>query len=224
MGGQFRALLVREFSLALREGASLGTALGFYLVLVALMPLSLGPDLKLLSRLAPGVLWVGLLLATLLSLPRLFETDRADGSLEVMATAPLPLELFALGKALVHWITVAVPLILITPVLGLMLNLDLALVPILMLTMLLGTPAMSAIGAFGAALTLEARRGGVLVALLVLPLYIPTLIFGVTALAAEATSPDGSAQSALLLLAALSLAMIAVAPFATAAALRANIR
>jgi heme exporter protein B len=224
MGRAFKALVARELRLAIREGATLGTALGFYLVLVALMPLSLGPDLALLGRLAPGVLWVGLLLAALLSLPRLFETDKADGSLEVMAMAPLPLELFVVAKVLVHWLTVALPLVLITPILGLMLNLDFSLLAVLLGTMVLGTPAISAIGAMGAALTLEAKRGGVLVALLVLPLYIPTLIFGVTALSAVAASPDGATRPSLLLLAALSLVAVALSPFATAAALRTNLR
>ncbi|MFM2423517.1 MAG: hypothetical protein RL291_2047 [Pseudomonadota bacterium] len=224
MGGPFRALLVRELRLAVREGASIGTALGFYLVLVALMPLSLGPDLNLLSRLAPGVLWVGLLLAALLSLPRLFEADLADGSLEVMMTGTLPLELLALAKSLVHWLTVALPLVVVAPVLGLMLNIEPGAVPVMLGSMLLGTPAISAIGSFGAALTLAARRGGVLIALLILPLYIPTLIFGVTAISASATSPSGGAQASLLLLAALSLVTVALMPFATAAALRANLK
>lgn len=224
MGGQFRAVLIRELRLAVREGASIGTALGFYLVLVALMPLSLGPDLALLTRLAPGILWVGLLLAALLSLPRMFEADAADGSLEVMTLSAMPLEGLALAKALAHWLTVGLPLVMITPLLGLMLNLDVQVLPILLLTMLVGTPAISAIGGFGAALTLAARRGGVLIALLVLPLYIPTLIFGVTALAATATNAESGARASLLLLGALSLVSMASMPFATAAALRANLK
>lgn len=156
----FWALLKRDLTLAVREGSALGTALGFYLVVVAMLPLGLGPDLKLLSRIAPGVLWIALLLAALLSLPRMFEADHEDGSLEVMATAPLPLELAVAAKALAHWISTGIPLALMAPVLGLMLNLDITLTPALVGTMLAGTPAISFLGSVGAALTLKARRGG----------------------------------------------------------------
>src|SRR5690606_11563051 len=156
----FLALLKRDLRLAVRAGAALGTALGFYLVVVAMLPLGLGPDLKLLARIAPGILWIALLLAALLSLPRLFEADHEDGSLEVMATAPLPLELAVAAKALAHWISTGIPLALAAPVLGLMLNLDITLTPALVATMLAGTPAISFLGSVGAALTLKARRGG----------------------------------------------------------------
>jgi heme exporter protein B len=215
----FAALLKRDLTLAMRDGAALGTALGFYLVVVAMLPLGLGPDLKLLSRIAPGILWIALLLAALLSLPRLFEADHEDGSLEVMATAPLPLELAVAAKALAHWISTGIPLALLAPVLGLMLNLDLALTPALMATMLAGTPAISFLGSIGAALTLKARRGGLLLALLVLPLYVPTLIFGISAIGFASLGQDGFGAS-FLILAAISLASIALAPFASAAALR----
>lgn len=217
--GQFLALLRRDLKLAVREGAALGTALGFYLVVVAMLPLGLGPDLKLLSRIAPGILWIALLLAALLSLPRLFEADHEDGSLEVMATAPLPLELAVAAKALAHWISTGIPLALMAPVLGLMLNLDIALAPVLIGTMLAGTPAISFLGSVGAALTLKARRGGLLLALLVLPLYIPTLIFGISAIGFANTDQDGLGAS-FLILCAISLASIAAAPVAAAAALR----
>ena len=170
----FATLLKRDLRLAVREGGAIGTALGFYLVVVALIPLGLGPDLKLLSRIAPGVLWIALLLSALLSLGRVFETDYEDGSLEVMATGPLPLELVAAAKSIAHWLSTAVPLTLMAPLLGLLLNLELAAYPLLVLTMLVGTPAISFLGAIGAALTLGARRGGLLIALLVLPLYVPT--------------------------------------------------
>jgi heme exporter protein B len=215
----FLALLKRDLSLAMRDGAALGTALGFYLVVVAMLPLGLGPDLKLLTRIAPGILWIALLLAALLSLPRLFEADHEDGSLEVMVTAPLPLELAVTAKSLAHWISTGIPLALLAPVLGLMLNLDLALTPALVATMLAGTPAISFLGSIGAALTLKARRGGLLLALLVLPLYVPTLIFGISAIGFASLGQDGFGAS-FLFLAAISLASIALAPFASAAALR----
>jgi heme exporter protein B len=215
----FLALLKRDLTLAVREGSALGTALGFYLIVVAMLPLGLGPDLKLLSRIAPGILWVALLLAALLSLPRLFEADHEDGSLEVMATAPLPLELAVAAKALAHWISTGIPLALMAPVLGIMLNLDIALTPVLMATMLAGTPAISFLGSIGAALTLKARRGGLLLALLVLPLYVPTLIFGISAIGFASLGQDGYGASLLILL-AISLASIALAPIASAAALR----
>jgi heme exporter protein B len=215
----FLALLRRDLALALREGSALGTALGFYLVVVAMLPLGLGPDLKLLSRIAPGVLWIALLLAALLSLPRLFETDHEDGSLEVMAMAPLPLELAVAAKALAHWISTGVPLALMAPVLGLMLNLEIGVVPALVATMLAGTPAISFLGSLGAALTLKARRGGLLLALLMLPLYIPTLIFGISAIGFVALGQEGFAASFLILL-AISAASLVAAPVAAAAALR----
>lgn len=215
----FLTLLKRDLALAAREGAALGTALGFYLVVVAMLPLGLGPDLKLLSRIAPGVLWIALLLAALLSLPRMLEADHEDGSLEVMVTAPLPLELAIAAKALAHWISTGIPLTLMAPVLGLMLNLDIALTPMLVATMLVGTPAISFLGSIGAALTLKSRRGGLLLALLVLPLYIPTLIFGISAIGFASLGQDGASAS-LLILIAISLASIAAGPFAAAAAVR----
>lgn len=215
----FIALLRRDLRLAMREGAALGTALGFYLVVVAMLPLGLGPDLKLLSRIAPGVLWIALLLSALLSLPRMFEADQEDGSLEVMATASLPLELAVAAKALAHWISTGIPLALMTPVLGLMLNLEFALSPVLVATMLAGTPAVSFLGSIGAALTLRARRGGLLLALLVLPLYVPTLIFGISAIGFASVGQDGFGASFLVLL-AISVASLALAPVAAAAALR----
>ena len=213
----FWTLVRRDLELAIREGSALGTALGFYLVIVALMPLGLGPDLKLLSRIAPGVLWIALLLAALLSLPRMFEADHEDGSLEVLATAPLPLELMAAAKALAHWISTGVPLALLAPVLGLLLNLELGAYPALVATMIVGTPAISFLGAIGAALTLRARRGGLLLALLVLPLYVPTLIFGISAMSATGS---GLEEASFLILCAISLSSLVLGPIAAAAALR----
>ena len=170
----------RDLAIAWREGGAIGITLGFYLIVVAMLPLGLGPDLNLLSRIAPGVLWVALLLAALLSLGRLFETDYEDGSLEVLATGPLPLEAVAAAKSLAHWITTGVPLTVLAPVVGLLLNLPPEGYGVLVATMLAGTPAISFIGAIGAALTLRARRGGVLLALLMLPLFVPTLTFGIS--------------------------------------------
>lgn len=216
---QFLLLVGRELRLAVREGGALGTALGFYLIVVAILPLGLGPDLNLLSRIAAGVLWIALLLAALLSLGRLFETDQDDGTLEVMAMGGLPLEFVAAGKALAHWLSTGVPLALLAPVLGLLLNLDIDQVPMLVATMLIGTPAISFLGAIGGALTLRSRRGGLLLALLVLPLYIPTLIFGITTISAAALGPGGSGQS-MLILGAISLGAIVLGPVAAAAALR----
>ncbi len=217
----FFALLARDLRIAFREGSALGAALGFYLIVVAMLPLGLGPDMALLSRIAPGLLWLALLLAALLSLGRLFETDLEDGSLDVLATGSLPLEAVVVAKGLAHWLSTALPLTILAPVLGLMLNLDLAAYPPLVMTMLVGTPAISFIGTIGAALTLRSRRGSLLIALLVLPLYIPTLIFGIGAIAAM-LGPGGSEPS-LLILGAISLGALVLGPIAAAAALRAQL-
>lgn len=214
----FWTLVGRDLRLAVREGGAIGTALGFFLVVVTLMPLGLGPDLNLLSRIAAGILWIALLLAALLSLGRIFETDYEDGTLDVLATGPMPLELVTAAKALAHWLSTGIPLALLAPVLGLLLNLDLKAYPVLIATMLAGTPAVSFLGSIGAALTLKARRGGLLLALIVLPLYIPTLIFGISAQASTADA-SGFGASTLILL-ALSLASVVLGPVAAAAALR----
>jgi len=201
-----------------RQGGALGTALGFYMIVVTMLPLGLGADLNLLSRIAPGVLWIALLLSALLSLPRVFSNDYEDGSLDILATGPLPLELVAAAKALAHWISTSLPLALLAPVLGILLNLDIGAYPVLLATMLAGTPAVSFIGAAGAALTLRAQRGGLLIALLVLPLYVPTLVFGMGAIAAL-LGPGGLTQP-FLILTALSLMAVVLGPIAAAAALR----
>jgi heme exporter protein B len=214
----FSALVGRDLKLAVREGGAIGTALGFFLLVVSLMPLGLGPDLNLLSRIAAGILWIALLLAALLSLGRIFESDYEDGTLDVLATGPLPLEVVSAAKALAHWLSTGIPLALLAPVLGILLNLDLKSYPLLVATMLAGTPAISFLGAIGAALTLKARRGGLLLALVVLPLYIPTLIFGISTISAVA-GPSGSGAS-FLILAAISLAAVVLGPIAAAAALR----
>lgn len=213
------ALIVRELRLAVREGGALGTALGFNLIVVAMLPLSLGPDLQLLARIAGGLLWVSLLLSALLSLPRLFEADYDDGVLEVFVTARLPLEAATAVKAIAHWLTTGIPLTLMTPMLGLMLNLELSAYPVLLATLIAGTPAISFIGAIGAALTLRSRRSGLLIALLVLPLYVPTLVFGISAMEASVLG-TGAFGSSFLMLAAISLASLVLGPVAAAAALR----
>ncbi|HEU4379348.1 MAG TPA: heme exporter protein CcmB [Hyphomicrobiaceae bacterium] len=215
----FRELLRRELAIAWKDGSSIGVTLGFYLIVITMLPLGLGPDLNLLARIAPGLLWVALLLSALLSLGRLFEGDLEDGSLEVLATGPLPLEAVAATKSLAHWLTTGVPLALLAPVLGLLLNLQPDAYVVLIATMLIGTPAISFIGSIGTALTLRTRRGGLLLALLMLPLFVPTLIFGISAISAALTNAEAYGPS-LLILAAISLASVALAPIATGAALR----
>ncbi|MEQ1694485.1 MAG: heme exporter protein CcmB [Hyphomicrobiaceae bacterium] len=215
----FLALVRRDLGLAVREGGAVGTALGFYLIVVTMLPLGLGPDLKQLGRIAPGMLWIALLLAALLSLARIFESDDEDGSLDVLATGSLPLEAVAAAKSLAHWISTGIPLTLLAPLLGLLLNLDLDAYLPLVATMLVGTPAISFLGAVGAALTLKARRGGLLIALLVLPLFIPTLIFGISAVTSIMLDTGGS-RAAFLILSAISLGSLVIGPIASAAALR----
>lgn len=217
------ALLVRDVKLAWREGSAIGVALGFYLVVVAITPFGLGPDLNLLARIAPGMLWVALLLAALLSADRIFHNDYEDGTLDVLATGPLPLPIVAAVKSLAHWLTTGVPLALLAPVLGLLLNLPLEAMPLLVLAMLAGTPAVSFVAAIGASLTLGLRRSGLLLALLVLPLYVPVLIFGVSTVSAAIVGP-GSPWPPFLMLCALSLASIVLAPIAAAAVLRTALR
>jgi len=217
------ALLRRDLVLAWREGGTIGTALGFYLVVVVVTPLGLGPDLNLLSRIAPGIFWVALLLASLLSADRIFHNDYEDGALDVLATGPLPLEVVAAAKSLAHSLTTGIPLALLAPMLGLLLNLPIDAYPPLVLAMLAGTPAVSFVGAIGASLTLGLRRSGVLLALLVLPLYVPVLIFGVSTVSAACAGP-ASPWPPFLILCALSLASIVLAPIASAAALRAALR
>jgi len=213
------AVVVRDLRLALRRRADIVSALFFFIIVVSLFPLGVGPEPALLRQLAPGVLWVAALLATMLSLPRLFADDYRDGTLEQLALAPQPLGLIVLGKVLAHWLVSGLPLALLAPVLGLQFDLanDDALW-VLTGSLLLGTPALSGIGAIGAALTLGVRGGGVLLSLLVLPLYIPVLIFGAGAVDAALTGLG--AQAHLSLLAALTLCGVFFAPWPTAAALR----
>lgn len=216
------ALLRRDLALALRSGGGAGLALAFFLVVLLVLPLGIGPDPALLAAVAPGLLWVAALLACLLSLDRLFQADFEDGALDLLALSPLPLEAVAAVKILAHWLVTGLPLALAAPLLGLLLGLPPAAAPWLVLSLLAGTPGLSAIGAAGAALTLGIRRGGLLLSLLVLPLWLPTLIFGARAvdLAARGLPPG----PAMLLLGAVTLLALALGPLAAAAAIRTNLR
>lgn len=215
-------MLRRDLTLAIRAGGGFGLGLAFFLIVVVLVPFGVGPNAQTLSVIAPGILWLGALLACLLSLDRIFALDFEDGSLDLLATSPQPLETIVTAKALAHWLTTGVPLVLAAPVLGLMLNLSTAAYGTLILSLLLGTPALSLIGAFGAALTVGLKRGGLLLSLLVLPLYIPTLIFGADSVM-KAANGQGT-TTPLLMIAGITLGCIAVLPFAAAAALRVNLR
>lgn len=216
------ALLVRDLRLAFRAGGGFGLGLGFFLIVAVLVPLGVGPEGGVLGRIAPGILWVAALLACLLSLDRIFALDHEDGSLDLLATAPIPLEGVVTMKAAAHWITTGLPLVIASPVLALLMNLPWAGYGWLVLSLALGTPALSVIGTFGAAITVGLKRGGLLMSLLVLPLYIPTLIFG-----AEVVKRGAAGQPVevpLLLLAGITAGAAALLPFASAAALRVNLR
>lgn len=216
------ALLMRDLRLAMRAGGGFGLGLAFFLIVTVMVPLSVGPQAALLGSIAPGVLWLGALLACLLSLDRLLALDWEDGSLDLLATAPLPLEATVSVKALAHWITTGLPLVLAAPLLGVLLNLPVPGFKWVMISLLLGTPALSVIGTFGAALTVGLKRGGLLMSLLVMPLYMPTLIFGAEVARRGAIGMD--IQTPLLMLAGISAASIALLPFASAAVLRINLR
>ena len=215
----FLAVMARDLKLAARVGGSGGLGLVFFLMLVTLIPFALGPDLNLLSRIGPAVLWLAAVLATLLGLDRLFQADEEDGSLDLMLASPLPLELVVLAKALAHWLTTGLPLALAAPLFGLLVALPPAAMPAMIATLLVGTPALTFIGAVGAALTATLRRGGLILAILILPLMIPTLIFGVSA-ANAATGGTVPFLTPLLILAALSLAAAVLGTAGAAAALR----
>jgi heme exporter protein B len=213
------ALFLREWRIARRIGGGASTGAVFFLILVALMPFAIGPDLNLLSRIGPAILWIATLLATLLGLDRLFQSDEEDGALDLFVHARLPLEIVVLVKCTAHWTASALPLIILSQLFGLMLALDAKALLLVAASLIVGTPALTLIGAIGAALTVSLRRGGLLMAVLVLPLTIPVLIFGVGAASAAS---GGAAPFAMpfLVLCALSLAALAGAPFAAAAALR----
>lgn len=216
------ALLKRDLTLATRAGGGFGLGLAFFLIVCTLIPFGVGPQAEMLSRIAPGILWVGALLACLLSLDRVFALDFEDGSLDLLATAPLPLEGAVAVKAAAHWITTGLPLVVAAPLFGMLLHLPAQAVPYLLISLLIGTPALSMLGAFGAAITVGLRRGGLLLSLLVLPLYVPTLIFGAEATRRGAAGIDPTQP--LVFLAAISFLTIALIPFAAAAALRINLR
>jgi len=217
-----KALLICDLRLALRSGGGFGAGLAFFLVLVVLVPLGVGAQMEVLAAVAPGILWVGALLACLLSLDRIFALDWEDGSLDLMATAPLPLELIAAAKALAHWLTNGLPLTVLAPLSGALLGLPPSAYGWLMLSLLIGTPALSFIGTFAAALTVGLRRGALLLSLLVLPLYIPTLVFG--AELARRGAEGLATLTPLLMLAGISCGTLAALPFAAALALRINLR
>lgn len=212
------AIVRRDLLIAMRRKSEVLTALIFFAIVVSLFPLGIGPEPALLKKIAPGVLWVAALLATMLGLPRMFAQDYSDGTLEQMILAPASLSLLVAGKVLAHWLVCGLPLVLLAPVLGLQFDLAPDALAVLVVALLLGTPLLSLIGAIGAALTLGVRGGGVLLSLLVLPLYVPALIFGAGAV--EAHISGLGAEGHLSLLGALLVLATAFSPFATAAALR----
>lgn len=218
MGAALRYVVMRDLTLAMRRRADVLTTLFFFVIVVSLFPLGVGPELKTLRMMGPGVVWVAALLASMLSLGRLFSADYADGSLEQLVLTPQPLAMMVLGKVLAHWLVSGVPLVMMAPLLGIQYGLSAQALGILVLSLLMGTPVLSLIGAVGAALTLGLRGGGVLVSLLVLPLYIPVLIFGAGAV--EAGVSGLGAQAHLSLLGAFLVPALIFAPWAAGWALR----
>jgi heme exporter protein B len=214
----FIGLFRRDLRLALRQGGDAGLVLGFFVLAVVLFPFGVGPEPTVLQRIGAGIVWVAALLAALLSLDRLFEADYQDGGLDLLALSSLPLEFAVLAKCAAHWVATGLPLALISPFLGLLVDPDATAIVILALSLLIGTPALSLIGSVAAALTLGARRQGIVLSILVLPLYIPPLVFGAGAV--EASVAGTGARAYLLILAALSLAALALCPWASAVALR----
>ncbi|MDJ0858029.1 MAG: heme exporter protein CcmB [Dinoroseobacter sp.] len=217
-----RALLFRDLALAVKAGGGFGLSLAFFLIVVVLVPFGVGPDTGVLREVATGVLWVGALLACLLSLDRIFQLDYEDGSLDLLVTSPVPLEGLVAVKALAHWLTTGLPLTLVAPILGVLLNLEPTGFGWIVVSLALGTPALSMIGTFGAALTVGLKRGGLLLSLLVLPLYVPTLIFGAETVRRAVDGFDNTTP--LLMLSGITLGTLAILPFAAAAAIRINLR
>jgi heme exporter protein B len=214
----FFALVARDTRLAARLGGASAMSVFFFVIAVTLFPLGVGPESNLLARISTGVLWVSALFATMLSLDRLFQADLEDGSLEIVCMGPLPTSAVVLAKCLAHWLTTGVPLIIASPLLAVLLNMEASGYGTLVAAMALGTPSLSLIGAIGAALTVTVRRGGVLLSLLVLPLYIPLLIFGVGAVEGAILGLGGS--GALLLLGAILAGSLVLAPLAASAGIR----
>jgi heme exporter protein B len=213
------ALLLRDMQLAVRVGGGAFIGVLFFLIVVTLVPFGIGPDLALLARIGPAILWLGALLANLLALDRLIATDYEDGSLDLILTARVPLELALVAKALAHWLTTGLPLVIAAPLLGLLLNLGPGATGAVALTLLAGTPALTFIGLIGAALTVALRRGGLLLAILVLPLTVPVLIFGVAAANAAVVGPMPFGTP-FVILCALTLMSLVIGPLAAAVALR----
>ena len=215
----FLALVRRDLKLSARVGGSGALGLIFFLMIVTLVPFGLGPDLNLLARIGPAILWIGAVLATLIGLDRLFQADEEDGSLDLMTASSLPLEAVVLAKVTAHWLTTGLPLALAAPLFGLLVALDGVGMAAVSVTLLVGTPALTFIGAVGAALTASIRRGGLILAILVLPLMIPTLIFGVSA-ANAARGGDIPFTTPLLILAAITLITAVIGTVGAALALR----
>ncbi len=219
MRAAFAALLRRDLALAARIGGSGALGLIFFLMVVTLVPFAIGPDLNLLSRIGPAILWIAAVLATLIGLDRLFQADEEDGSLDLLRAAPVPLETIVLAKVLAHWLTTGLPLALASPLFGLLVALTPKAMAAMVATLVVGTPALTFVGAVGAALTASLRRGGLILAILVLPLMIPTLIFGVSA-ANAATGGTIPFATPMLILAAITLVSAVVGTIGAAAALR----
>ncbi|MBX9633385.1 MAG: heme exporter protein CcmB [Magnetospirillum sp.] len=215
---RFLEIIRRDLRLALRQGSDSVMVVTFFVLTVVLFPFGIGPESGILERVSAGVLWVTALLASLLSLDRLFQADYEDGSLELLVLTPIALEVVVMGKVVAHWLTTGLPLLVAAPILAVLLHMNADGFSTLMLTMLIGTPILSLIGGIGAALVLGARRGGVLLSLLILPLYVPVLIFGVGAI--DAAIQGRSAEPHLLILAGLLAAALPLSPWAMAAALR----
>jgi heme exporter protein B len=217
----FYTIVMRDLLLAMRHKSDILTTLFFFVIAISLFPLGVGPDLDTLREIAPGVFWVAALLSAMLALERLFAIDFADGTLEQLLLTPQPAGLLVLAKVFAHWLITGVPLVLLAPLLGLQYDLSLEALEVMVVTLLLGTPSLSLIGAIGAALTLGLRGGGVLVSLLVLPLYIPVLIFGAGAVEATVSGLGGAGH--VYLLGAILLSALVLAPLATVASLRVSV-
>ena len=214
----FLTLLKRDLKLATRHGFDSFMVVAFFVLVVILFPLAVGPEQAILARIGSGVIWVAALLSVMLSMDRLFQQDYEDGSLDLLVLSPIAVELLVLAKILAHWMSTGLPLIIVSPLLGVLMNLSSAGYGTMILSLALGTPILSLVGAIGAALSLGARRGGVLISLLILPLLIPVLVFGVSAV--ETALADLPTRSELMILGAMLLVALALVPYAAAAALR----
>jgi len=218
---RFISIVRRDLRLAMRQGSDSVMVVMFFVLTVILFPFGIGPEGNILARVAPGVIMVAALLASMLSLERIFQADYEDGSLELLALSPVPLEVTVLAKTLAHWLTTGLPLIIASPLLAVLMNMDVKGFSMLMVALLLATPTLSLIGAIGAALVLGSRRGGVLISLLVLPLFVPVLIFGVSLV--DAALGGFAVKSQILILSGILLACLALCPFAAATAVRQSV-